>query len=185
MRIFNLLLKTKIIYLILLIFTMNSCGIYKPVDARKIDPNAKKRAEKNIQEGRGYRLFGERNKGGTFEFASSNPMWRASIELLDFAPFSNVDYSGCIIITDWFTDENSPENEYLKITVKFLSNEVRADGLDIIIYKKNCDQQNKCNTTKLDSVLENEIKIAILKKAAEIEEDSLLKDPDYKWPKNL
>ena len=112
-------------------------------------------------------------------------MWRASIELLDFAPFSNVDYSGGIIITDWFTDENSPENEYLKITVKFLSNEVRADGLDIIIYKKNCDQQNKCNTTKLDSVLENEIKIAILKKAAEIEEDSLLKDPDYKWPKNL
>lgn len=185
MRIFNLLLKIRIICLILLMFTTNSCGIYKPVDARKIDPNAKKRAEKNIQEGRGYRLFGKKNNGGTFEFASSNPMWRASIELLDFAPFSNVDYSGGIIITDWFTDENSLENEYLKITIKFLSNEVRADGLDVIIYKKSCDQQNKCNTIKLDSVLENEIKIAILKKAAQIEEDSRLKDPNFKWPKSL
>jgi len=186
MKIYKYLSNIKLFFLILLIFYLNSCGIYRPVDARKVSPNAKERVEKNIQEGRGYRLFGDNNKGGgTFEFASSNPMWRASIELLDFAPFSNVDYSGGIIITDWFTDENSPENEYLKITVKFLSNEVRADGLDIIIYKKNCDQQNKCNTTKLDSVLENEIKIAILKKAAEIEEDSLLKDPDYKWPKNL
>ena len=186
MKIYKYLSNIKLFFLILLIFYLNSCGIYRPVDARKVSPNAKERVEKNIQEGRGYRLFGDNNKGGgTFEFASSNPMWRASIELLDFAPFSNVDYSGGIIITDWFTDENSSENEYLKITVKFLSNEIRADGLDIIIYKKNCDQQNKCNTTKLDSVLENEIKIAILKKAAEIEEDSLLKDPDYKWPKNL
>ena len=186
MKIYKYLSNIKLFFLILLIFYLNSCGIYRPVDARKVSPNAKERVEKNIQEGRGYRLFGDNNKGGgTFEFASSNPMWRASIELLDFAPFSNVDYSGGIIITDWFTDENSSENEYLKITVKFLSNEIRADGLDIIIYKKNCDQQNKCNTTKLDSVLENEIKIAILKKAAEIEENSKLKNPDFKMPKNL
>jgi len=186
MKIYKYLSNIKLFFLILLIFYLNSCGIYRPVDARKVSPNAKERVEKNIQEGRGYRLFGDNNKGGgTFEFASSNPMWRASIELLDFAPFSNVDYSGGIIITDWFTDENSSENEYLKITVKFLSNEIRADGLDIIIYKKNCDQQNKCNTIKLSSSLENEIKLAILKKAAEIEENSKLKNPDFKMPKNL
>ena len=105
---------------------------------------------------------------------------RASVELLDFTPLSNVDYSGGIIITDWFSDENADENEYLKITIKFLSNEIRADGLDVIIHKKSCVTQNKCSTIKLDSVLENEIKVAILTKAAEIEKNAPLVNPDYK-----
>ena len=166
-----------------LILLMTSCGIYRKTDARKVSPNVKDRVQKNIQEGRGYRLFGgNKNQGGVFEFASSNPMWRASIDLLDFAPFSNVDYSGGIIITDWFADADSKDNEYIKITVRFLSNEIRADGLDVIIHKKTCDIQNKCNTLKLDTVLENEIKLAILKKAAEIQENAQLADPDFKLP---
>ena len=174
-------LKLNLIIIILATFMLNSCGIYKPVDARKVSANPKDRVEKNIQEGKGYRLFDKRNQGGgTFSFATSNPLWRASVELLDFTPLSNVDYSGGIIITDWFSDENADENEYLKITIKFLSNEIRADGLDVIIHKKSCVTQNKCSTIKLDSVLENEIKLAILTKAAEIEKNAPLVNPDYK-----
>jgi len=164
----------------IILFSLISCGIYKPVDTRKVPVNVNERVEKNIQEGKGFRLFENNKKSGTFDFATSNAMWRASIELLDFTPLSNVDYSGGIIITDWFSDSNSSDNEYLKITIKFLSNEIRSDGLQVIIYKKNCDTQNKCSTTKLDSVLNNEIKLAILKKATELEKNAPLVNPDFK-----
>ena len=92
--------------LLLILMSISGCGIYKPVDARKVPANADARVQKNIQEGRGFKLLGgDKKNGGVFEFASSNPMWRASIKLLEFTPLSNVDYSGGIIITDWFSDE--------------------------------------------------------------------------------
>ena len=173
----------KIICIICLFFNFVSCGIYKKVDARKVDPNAKKRAEKNIQEGRGFRLLdGARNlnRGGVFEFASSNPMWRASIKLLEFTPLSNVDYSGGIIITDWFYDDDD-EDSSVKITVKFLSNEIRADGIDVIVYQKICNELNKCKVSRVESGLEKEIKLAILKQAAILEQNERVKNPDFKF----
>jgi len=166
----------------MLLFLISNCGIYKPVDAKKVSPNATKRAEKNIQEGRGFRVFDKnRNKGGVFQFASSNPMWRATISLLEFTPLSNVDYSGGIIITDWFNDDVA--NQSIKITVKFLSNEIRSDAIKVIVYKKICDDQNNCKTNKIDTILEKEIKVAILKEAALIEENERIKNPDFKYPK--
>ena len=173
----------KIICIICLFFNFVSCGIYKKVDARKVDPNAKKRAEKNIQEGKGFRLLdGARdlNRGGVFEFASSNPMWRASIKLLEFTPLSNVDYSGGIIITDWFYDDDD-EDSSVKITVKFLSNEIRAEGIDVIVYQKICNELNKCKVSRVESGLEKEIKLAILKQAAILEQNERVKNPDFKF----
>ena len=127
-------IKIDILLISVFIFLVTGCGFYKPVDARKVDPNVKKRVEKNIQEGRGYRLFGgKKERGGTFEFATSNEMWSASLSLLDFTPLSNVDYSGGIIITDWFSDNNSSIDEHLKIQIKFLSNEIRSDGIDVVV----------------------------------------------------
>lgn len=172
----------KIICILFLFLNFVSCGIYKKVDARKVDPNARKRAEKNIQEGKGFRLTDnlKGNKGGVFEFASSNPMWRASIKLLEFTPLSNVDYSGGIIITDWFNDDNE-KNSSLKITVKFLSNELRADGINVLLYKRKCKTPNNCSVTKIESGLEKEIKLAILKEAAILEENERVKDPNFKF----
>ena len=162
---FHLIIINSI--LILCFFLTTNCGIYKPADARKIDPNVNERVKKNIEEGRGFRVMGgKKNQSGTFEFASSNAMWRASLDLLDFTPLSNVDYSGGIIITDWFADENSSVDESLKLTVKFLSNEIRADGINVIIHKKTCEEKNKCIIKKIDSTLAGEIKLAILKEAA-------------------
>ena len=102
--------------------------------------------------------------GGAFQFASSNPMWRATLEILDFLPLSNVDYSGGIITTDWY-NEGTSSNEAIKITIRFLSNEVRADGLKVIIHKKKCGIQQACTVKKVSSALENELQVAILKKA--------------------
>jgi hypothetical protein len=178
-------LKMKKIALIIFILLITGCGIYKPVDTRKVPVNATERAQKNIQEGRGFRLsnFGKNRSVGSFEFASSNEMWRASIDLLDFAPFSNVDYSGGIIITDWFSDEDK-NNEFIKITVKFLSNEIRADGLEVIIHNKKCSNQNQneCKVSKVESNISQEIKLAILQEAAKIKEKERIVDEDYTYP---
>ena len=150
-----------------------SCGIYKKTDARKVSPTGTVRAQKNIEEGKGFRLLdSRRNKGnGVFEFASSNPMWRASVKLLDFTPFSNVDYSGGIIITDWFSNDDTNQNESIKITVKFLSNEIRADGINVLVYKRVCKSNiNTCKVSKVESDLSGEIKLAILKEATILKE---------------
>ena len=169
--------KAKVLYysvitlfLLSLASTIVSCGPFKPkyTDLRKIPGNPKDKREKNIREGRGFRVMGlgEKKNSGTFSFASSNEMWRATLDLLDFTPLSNVDYSGGIIITDWFSE--SSDQDPIKITVRFLSTEVRADGLKVIIYKKICkkNDKNNCKTIKDSTTLGQEIKLAILKKAA-------------------
>jgi len=153
-------------------FIIASCGIYKKTDARKVPVSGIERSKKNIEEGRGFRIFDPaRNQGGggVFNFATSNPMWRATIELLDFVPFSNVDYSGGIIITDWYYD-GEESSDSLKITVKFLSNEIRSDGLNVLVHNRTCNEINKCKISKVDSKISEEVKVAILKKAAKIKE---------------
>jgi len=166
----------QIILLTCLIIQLNSCGIYRPTDARKIPPNASDRVKKNQEEGKGMR-FGSllgKNQGGDFQFASSNPMWRATIEVLDFVPLTNVDYGGGIIVTDWYGDSTST-NESIKIMVQFLSNEIRSDGIKINIYKKDCLSIGSCQTQILETELNIEIKLAILKKAASLKKESLTK----------
>ena len=162
----------KFIILLVSFFIISACGIYKKTDARKVPVSGMERAKKNIEEGRGFRLLDtRRNQGsGVFEFASSNPMWRASVKLLEFTPFSNVDYSGGIIITDWFSSDDTNQNESIKITVKFLSNEIRADGIDVLVYKRVCETSNNCKINKVESDLSGEIKLSILKEATILKE---------------
>ena len=104
-------------------------------------------------------------------------MWRATLELLDFTPFQNVDYSGGIIVTDWFKEHDNQDS--IKITVRFLSNEIRADGIKVIIHKKVCKKIDDCKIMKIESTLSQEIKLAILKKAAIMADNEREKDPDY------
>ena len=146
---------------------ISSCGplAYKRADVKDVPINEADKRKKNIEEGRGATFkFGKR-KSGTFDFASSNEMWRATIDVLDFAPLVNADYGGGIIITDWYS-EYADENESIKISVQFLSNDIRADGLNVKIYKKNCGPSVSCPTQKVEGTLNTEIKLAILKKAA-------------------
>ena len=159
---------------LIFIFFLNSCGIYKKTDSKITPTNANERVKKNMEEGKGFRLGGIGKKsGGDFQFASSNPLWRATLKKLDFAPLSNVDYAGGIIVTDWFS-EGDTKNQ-IKITVRFLTNEIRSDAIDIIIHKKNCDSQNNCKISKIENALNNEIKLAILKKAAQTQNQDIVK----------
>ena len=172
-------MKKFTLLLITAAFFFTSCGIYKRSDIKDNPVNVNQRIAKNLEEGRGIRFGKGSSKGGVFDFASSNELWRASIDILDFVPFTNVSYSGGIIITDWFSGNSKVENEKreLKITVRFLTNEIRSDALDIRIHERLCnlDSIYDCNTNKITSNLENEIKLAILKKAAILEKQSIKK----------
>ena len=172
------LIKSILSIFFLLFFLLTSCGVYKPSDARVISPNVDERVQQSIQEGRGFRLGKGMGKGGTnFEFASSNELWRASLEVLDFLPLSNVDYSGGIIITEWYT-EGTSNDEAIKITVRFLSNEIRADGLTVIIHKRICNKFQQCTIAKIKSSLEEEVKLAILKTATLLEKGKYEKNKE-------
>ena len=131
---------------------LTSCGAFKPkkVDTREVSIKGTDRSRKNIEEGAGVSLKSVLKRGRTnFEFSSSNPMWRASLEILDFLPLSTVDYSGGMIVSDWYTGESS--NESIKISIRFLSNEIRSDSLKIIVHKKKCSENQVCQTKLLNN----------------------------------
>lgn len=155
----------KLSNFIILIFLVG-CAAIPGGDARKNPPDPKERVKKNKEEGRGFRLMDVANKGGTnFEFASSNELWRASLDIIDFMPLTTANYSGGIIVTDWYSD-NQNSNESIKITIRFLSNEIRSDAIELIVFNKKCDVSNRCAINEGKDVLKKELTIAILKKAA-------------------
>jgi len=167
----------KILKLILFIFIsslfLNACnGKFPGADARKYPADPKKRVAQNVAEGRGFRLMETigSNNGGVFEFASSNELWRASLDIIDFMPLASVNYSGGIIITDWYsTDQTS--NESIKISIRFLTNEIRSDSLDIKVFNKKCLTQLNCTISEKTGNLVPELRDKILKTASIYEKE--------------
>ena len=160
---------------IIVIMALNSCKALKPkwVDTRNVPTDARERARKNVEEGRGVSFGSLGNKKTTYQFSSSNPMWRASLEVLDFIPLTTVDYSGGVIITDWYNDNAG--NDAIKVTVRFLSNEVRTNSIKVVVHKKTCDNNQNCATNKIDSKIEEELVVSILKLAAKFEKEKKTK----------
>ena len=175
MKIYSIFKKLSVT-LFLIFPLLTSCQALKPkkVDAKNISNDPKERVKRNIEEGRGFRLMGGNTKGGVFEFASSNSLWKASLDTIEFMQLASANYSGGIIITDWYSE--SENNQSIKITIQFFSNEIRADGLDVLLHKKICDEKNQCSIKKIDNTLSYEIKETILKKAALMKEENETKD---------
>ena len=156
----------KAIFFISLISALlNSCSSLPGSDARKFPPDPKERVKQNIEQGKGFRLMDKFGKGGsgTFEFASSNELWRASLDTIDFMPLASVNYGGGIIITDWYSANNA--NESIKVSIRFLTNEIRSDALDIKVFKRKCTTQNNCIVTEQSGKLTTELTRKILKTA--------------------
>ena len=156
-------------FLLIGLFALTSCKTLENLpggDARENPPDPKARVKKNLEEGRGFRLDTAMmgGKGGDFMFASANELWRASLDTIDFMPLSSVNYSGGIIITDWYSDGDSLD-ESVKISIRFLTNEVRADALDIKIFYKKCNQIASCKISQKTGTLSAELKKKILSKA--------------------
>ena len=155
-------------YIVLLAFlaVFSNCSKVDPVTndkAMEIDPV--KRARETAASGGG--LFGDigKQKSSTnFEFASSNVLWRATLKSLDFLPLLNADYSGGIIIYDWYSQTNNPK-EQIKISVQFLNNELRSDSLKVIAHKKICENINKCSNLEIDQQFALSVKESIINSA--------------------
>ena len=173
-------IKSSIKFIVLLslisVFLAN-CSVpnaLKPKKVAKDRPiNAQERARQNIEQGRGISLksaIGGR-KSTTYEFSTTNPLWRASLETIDFMPLATVDYSGGVIITDWYSDNSSNEDS-IKITVRFLSNEIQSNSLKIIVHNKKCKINENCTIREIDSKIKFELQKSILAKAVLIEQDS-------------
>ncbi len=131
--------------------------------------NMQERAKQNVTQGQGVSINKILNRRGNtnFQFSSSNPLWRASLEILDFLPMTTVDYAGGMIISDWYSDNTTNSNESIKITIRFLSNEVRSDSLKVIAHKKTCKTVSTCNTIILEnSTISQELVSSIVRKAA-------------------
>ncbi len=175
-------MSKRVIGLLLVFFLMASCNGKVPgADARKIPPNAKDRIKQNIEQGKGFTLMGSNKKNiGDFDFASSNELWRASLDTLDFMPLALANYSGGIIVTDWYSDGSS-DDESVKISVRFLTNEIRADALAVKVFYKKCSMQNNCKVSDRSSDLANELTKKILTKAAFYEKENKVKNKNSKY----
>ena len=160
-------LISRIFLSIIAIIYLTSCAGLKPApsDARNVSPNVNERVRQNIEEGKGFRLMGGEKKGGVFDFASSNEMWRASLDTIDFMPLMSANYSGGIIITDWYSD-GKMTGESIKVSIRFLTNEIRADALDVKVFIKKCKNLENCLVSETKGVLVMELKKKILKQAA-------------------
>ena len=159
-------LRANLILFLTILFLSACNGKIPGADARKVSNNPNERVRKNIEEGRGFRLNDTfSNKGSTnYEFATANELWRASLDTIDFMPIATANYSGGILITDWYSD-NENSNELIKISIRFLTNEVRSDAIDIKIFYKECENLINCKITQKSGELKNELKKEILKKA--------------------
>ena len=151
------------------------CGM--GADARQFPPEADKRIKKNMEEGRGFRLFDGDKKGGSgnFDFASSNSLWRASLDTIDFMPLASANYSGGIIITDWYSS-NTSSSEAIKITIRFLTNEIRSDALDVKVFYKKCASNQNCTIIERSENIKKELSKKILSKAAVYEAETKVKN---------
>jgi hypothetical protein len=154
-------------------------------DARKNSPDPAERVKKNLAEGRGFKLGGgSKKQGGTFEFASSNELWRASLDVIDFMPLTSVNYSGGIIITDWYSNEKN-QNESIKISIRFLTNEIRSDALNIKVFTRKCEENlYNCKFLETNETLVSELKKEILKKATIYKKQNLEKPKNNSWNSN-
>ena len=178
---FNKIFKIQTIWalFIWLFFLIIGCSKTDPATGEKIliEPNPQKKAREAADKGGG--IFGDILKGdkssnsNNYNFSSSNVLWKATLKTLDFMPLINADYQGGIIIYDWYSD-NENYKDQIKISVRFLNNELKSESINIIAHKKICDENTlKCKIVKLDNNLNNEIKNTILSsaRALRIEEE--------------
>ena len=162
---------------IIVMLAQSACGPfkYKKVSAKDVPPNVRDRVKKNMEEGKGFRLMNQMKKGTNYEFASSNPLWRATLDTLDFMPLVSANYSGGIVVTDWYSENDTP-TESVKISVRFLTNEIRSDALDINIFLKKCSQNlTNCSISKNNTTLVADLNLNILKKATKYQKEKIQK----------
>ena len=156
---------TKYLYLLPFLALLFSCSKNENQSKEIFEPNVDKRARQEVEKG-GITIFGDRTGqgggGSNVKFANANVLWKATLKAMEEIPLAQIDYSGGIIITDWYgNNNNSEKSKQIKITVRFLSDELSSSSLQIINHQKICEQ-DKCTTTLGGNLLNDEIKEKII-----------------------
>ena len=167
---FNSSVKLILHHIFLIFFSivvLSSCSKTDPVSGEKvlIETDARKKAEQSRDSQGGiFGAIGQSKSSNTFEFSTSNVLWRATLKSLDFLPLMNADYSGGVIIYDWYSQTNNPK-EQIKISVQFLNNDLRSDSIKITAHKKICENMDRCSNSTIDQNFANSIKENIIASA--------------------
>ena len=177
----RLLMNNKILFLIIVLILASCSSKTDPVTGEKIlietNPNIKAR-EFVDKEGSIFGNITGQNKGNkgsaVIDFASSNVLWRATLKTIDFIPIANLDYAGGMIVYDWYS-ENENSDEQIKIQIRFLSSDLRADSLQVLTYKKKCSQNEKCKVYKAEDKFSNQIKETIIASARNLKIEEAIK----------
>ena len=167
------MISKNLLILTFILIVLQGCSSVDPVTGEKvlIEPNPDKRAREFADKGGG--IFGDLGKGGaksggaSVDFQSSNVLWKATLKTLDFLPLLNADYTGGIIIYDWYTDTTNSK-EQIKISVRFLSNELKSDSIKVTAHKKICENTDRCINAVLDQKFSENIKDSIILSARSI-----------------
>ena len=134
------------------------------IKKKRFNPNVRERALGANTDGIFFNK--ERGGSGTFEFATSNPLWRASLEVLEFMPLQALSYSGGLISTDWYSKGSLDES--IKIAVRFNSKELAISSFTVVSYKKICTNGNNCKIIDGSTEFNSTIKSQIINKARAI-----------------
>ena len=183
----NMIVKnlTKYAFLgtFILIFTIG-CSVLKgdqkegEVKKRKKTPEASMKERILARDNSGIFNSAKSGIGGTtYEFATSNVLWRASLQSLQDIPIASANYSGGVLISDWI-DSNASGTSY-KIQVNFKSNELATTSLEIKTFLKKCSANyTSCKLSNGSAETNAEIKNKILNiaRVLKIEDDKKKKN---------
>ena len=168
--------KLKFLLLVTILINLQACAYFKKdsdpgaekdnevkklIKKKRPNPDLKQRAEKN--EGTLFNTNRLKNNNTNFEFSTSNPLWRATLNSFEGIPLQTVSYSGGVIVTDWWSKKGSSES--IKIQVSFQSNELRASSLKVSSFKKKCDKNMNCKVANLSQNFNEKIKNNIFDQA--------------------
>lgn len=155
--------------IIIALLSTTSCGIFDKKENKdeslkkeeRFEPNVFKRSENSV--GRGTTLFGGGKKAA--EFAADSVIWQASLKAMEDIPLSQVNYTGGVIISDWYSSGSS--NESIKISVFIKSARLETTSVEVKSFKKTCENDT-CKTIPLQDSFNNSIKDKILARARTI-----------------
>ena len=165
------MISKNLLILTFILIVLQGCSSVDPVTGEKvlIEPNPDKRAREFADKGGGIfgnigKIVANKSSGGAIDFESSNVLWKATLKTLDFLPLLNADYTGGIIIYDWYTGTTNSK-EQIKVSVRFLNNELRSDSIKVTTHKKICESTDKCLNTVMDQKFSDNIKDSIIASA--------------------
>jgi hypothetical protein len=107
------------------------------------------------------------NPNSAAQIGVNGYLWRATLDTLKFMPLASADPYGGVIITDWYANPEAP-NERLKVTVYILDARLRADGLNVAVFKQNKNAAGEWIDAPSTSQTETDLENSILTRARQL-----------------